>query len=60
MKKDHRDRNEPDIVEALLEIGCLVMRLQGGGGRPDLLVACPPVVTRDGYGTDYRRTLKLM
>lgn len=33
-----RDANEPEIVDALVALGCSVDRLPGGDGRPDLLV----------------------
>lgn len=32
------DRNQPEIVAALLAVGCSVDVLPGGNGRPDLLV----------------------
>lgn len=39
---DHRDANEPAIIAALERRRCLVQKLHGGDGEPDLLVGCPP------------------
>lgn len=33
-----RDENEPDVVDALVLLGCSVDRVPGGEGRPDLIV----------------------
>ena len=35
-----RDKNEPDIVKALRQVGCAVWQI-GGTGLPDLLVRVP-------------------
>jgi hypothetical protein len=36
-----RDANEEEIVEALKGLGCSVDKLDGGNGRPDLLIGEP-------------------
>lgn len=41
VRLDHRDPNEPDIIAALERRRCLVQKLHGGDGEPDLLVGVP-------------------
>jgi hypothetical protein len=41
MRAQKRDANEPEVIAALLAIGCSVDQLPGGNGRPDLLVGDP-------------------
>lgn len=38
MRAQKRDANEPAIIDGLVAIGCSVTQLEGGDGKPDLLV----------------------
>jgi len=36
-----RDANEPEVIKALVAVGCLVQQITQGDGVPDLLVCTP-------------------
>lgn len=41
MRAASRDANEPEVIKALVAVGCLVQQITQGDGVPDLIVCTP-------------------